>query len=598
MLVKMICPRCGASLEIDDQQEIMTCKYCGYQQANLKERVEVTHIIDRSNDPNLYITYNTTDPNVQMVTRIVSTGQKNTYINGQSMSFHLPAGQHEIILKIGKKNYSRTIVIPDDNQPVRISAGFSGRANIGIDQPNYRTVGADGRTVSGSGPIEKKKQSVFGIIGFILSLTMYLSPLGLALGILDSVRAKNDPDHAHGLGKAAIIIGGIMSVLLIVTISSCGDSKNTGTTERATAAVTEKAAETTAQSRSEAENVSKAADEIRDEVKEDVESAADELSSAVDEIAALIGFGDDDETETEVTETEVTEEETEAAGNNKISIGEEFGNRTVKGAVISADLDYKGYNDVWTTVEEGFKAVYVRILMTNTSNSSNYVSVGDFECYVDNIATNAEIVSGGNDGYNANIAPGRSAILGALYVVPAEEKTIELEYNPIGEFSKRQIIVVQDGSETGTQIISDQALEEARNTPRPDDVEIIGIGEEFGNKTIKGEVMEADIDYKGYNDLWTTIPEGYKAIYIKIKVTNISSDTNYVSVGDFSCYTDNIRMDAELVSGGNEDYNANIDPERSAILGAMYVIPEGTKSIELEYDPLGELAKRVIIKIQ
>lgn len=56
--------------------------------------------------------------------------------------------------------------------------------------------------------------------------------------------------------------------------------------------------------------------------------------------------------------------------------------------------------------------------------------------------------------------------------------------------------------------------------------------------------------------------------------------------------------DAELVAGDNDDYNANIDPDRAAILGAMYIIPKDAESIELEYSPIGETAKRVIIKIQ
>ncbi|MBR6405746.1 MAG: DUF4190 domain-containing protein [Lachnospiraceae bacterium] len=230
MLVKMICPRCGASLEIDDQQEIMGCKYCGYQQANLKERVEITHIIDRSNDPNLYISYNTTDPNVQMVTRIVSTGQKNTYINGQSMSFHLPTGQHEIVLKIGKKNYNRTIVIPENNQPVRISASFSGRANIGIDQPNYQAVDQNGKTitvkVSSGSDSGKKKNSGLGITAFILSLTMFLSPVAIALGFLDIFlsKKKESDEYKHGLAIAAMIIGVIMTFALIAScVSSCND---------------------------------------------------------------------------------------------------------------------------------------------------------------------------------------------------------------------------------------------------------------------------------------------------------------------------------------------------------------------------------------
>ena len=128
-------------------------------------------------------------------------------------------------------------------------------------------------------------------------------------------------------------------------------------------------------------------------------------------------------------------------------------------------------------------------------------------------------------------------------------------------------------------------------------VKTVGINEEFGNKTITGKVTDVDLDYKNYNDIWTTVPEDKKCVYIKIKVTNISNDTNYVSVGDFNCYVDDIAVNPELVSGGEEPYNANIDSGRSAILGALYVVPKNASSIELEYNPIGEYSERVIIKI-
>ncbi len=284
--------------------------------------------------------------------------------------------------------------------------------------------------------------------------------------------------------------------------------------------------------------------------------------------------------------------------NIKVGMGEEFGNDTIKGAVVYADLDYKGYNDILTTVEKGYKAIYVKILVTNISKESNYVSVGDYKCYADNIATNAEILSGGDESYNENISPGRSAILGAMYKVPENTKSIELEYKPIGESSNRQIIVIQDESTTETKISIMDPVEKVKNSSFVTKENIINKGEEFGNKTITGVVESINLDYTDYNKYWTTIPEGYKAIYITIKVTNISNKTNYVSVGDYTCYVDNIAVNAEVISGGNEDYNENIDPGRSAILGAMYIIPADSKSIELEYTPLGESADSPIIKIQ
>ncbi|MBR1649540.1 MAG: DUF4352 domain-containing protein [Lachnospiraceae bacterium] len=283
-------------------------------------------------------------------------------------------------------------------------------------------------------------------------------------------------------------------------------------------------------------------------------------------------------------------------GPSKIGIGEEFGNKTISGMVIYADLDFKDYNDVWTQIPEGKKAVYIKIKVSNISQKSNYVSVGDFDCYVDDISTKAELVSGTSDDYNANIEAGRSAVLGALYIVPSNATNIELEYKPLGESAQRQIIVICDENTTGN-ILSVDGSEISSNSGVSDDVEIVGIGDEFGNSTITGVVQDVNFNFTGYNDVWTQIPEGKKAIYITIKVTNTSDKSNYVSVGDFGCYVDDISTTAELVSGTDDDYNANIEAGRSAILGAMYIIPEDAKSIELEYSPIGESSKRVIIKI-
>ncbi len=225
MLVKMQCPHCGANMDVNDELDMVVCTYCGSKIANLKQKVEVTqnvnvsgvvkHVMDRSNDPNLIISYATTNPSVVMVVRIVQTGQKNTYLNGQTQTYHLQAGMYQIVLKIGKKNYERTIVIPADNSPVRINAAFIGRrAEITIDQPNVGYVQQQQvlRTNQNTG---KRKQSTLAIISFILSLTGFGAVFGIPLAIWDLIRAKKDKDHAHGLAIAGVIIGSVFGMVLI-----------------------------------------------------------------------------------------------------------------------------------------------------------------------------------------------------------------------------------------------------------------------------------------------------------------------------------------------------------------------------------------------
>ena len=136
------------------------------------------------------------------------------------------------------------------------------------------------------------------------------------------------------------------------------------------------------------------------------------------------------------------------------------------------------------------------------------------------------------------------------------------------------------------------------NEGKKNEPKTIGINEEFGNKTITAVVTEVNLDFKDYSDYMVKVPEDSKMIQIVIKMTNISDKTNYVSVGDFHCYVDNVSVDAEMFTNSRYGYNDNIEPGRAAMLGACYIVPKNAESIELEYSPIGEKAERTIIKIK
>lgn len=147
MLVKMICSQCGAPMEFDDSRNVVFCQYCGNKMVNLAQRVEVTqninmsgtvvHRFDNIGKPNLIINYSSKSMDVGMKIRIVSTNEKSFFVNGQSISYHLPFGEQKIVLKIGKINYNRQVYLPENNAPVTIYASWNGRAHITIDQPPY-----------------------------------------------------------------------------------------------------------------------------------------------------------------------------------------------------------------------------------------------------------------------------------------------------------------------------------------------------------------------------------------------------------------------------------------------------------------------------
>lgn len=216
-LVALKCPSCGAEMTVDDSQTSIFCQYCGTKIEIIPERIEVNQNVnirvDHSNEPNLIINYSSVHPKVLLVARIASTGQKAVYMNGQTASYHLPAGKQVIVLKIGKKNYKRVVYITPQNGPVIINCSYVGRAQIMIDQPPYEIGGVQ---VSGGGnaPVAQgPKMSGMAIAAFVLSLTVCGGPIGLILGIIDLIISKKD--RRHGLAVAAIVIGSLFTIGLI-----------------------------------------------------------------------------------------------------------------------------------------------------------------------------------------------------------------------------------------------------------------------------------------------------------------------------------------------------------------------------------------------
>lgn len=247
MLVNMKCSSCGATMQFDDTKESMDCPYCGSKVANLAEQVNITqnvnvsgtvvHVQDRSNEPNLYISYNTNNQGVGLVFRIVSNGVKGALVNGQTVSYHLNQGPHTIVLKIGKKNYNRNIVIPADNQPVRIYCAFNGRGQITVDQPN---VSAPQNAAAGSGSVSAPQmqapksaglpKSPLSILAFILSLTMYLSWAGAGLGAVDIFVLDKKKEKNHTFSYVAMGIGAFLTICLIISLAKGPKDKTAETT--------------------------------------------------------------------------------------------------------------------------------------------------------------------------------------------------------------------------------------------------------------------------------------------------------------------------------------------------------------------------------
>ena len=142
MLIKLVCPNCGAPMDVDDSKSVIFCSNCGTKMLNQQEVVQIQqHVVvehKTEKDPHtLIVNYTASDMNVKLVVLVRAIKRKDVLISGQQMKYILAPGQYVIVLKIGKINYNRSIVVPKDGTPVEIHASWAGRANISIDQPLY-----------------------------------------------------------------------------------------------------------------------------------------------------------------------------------------------------------------------------------------------------------------------------------------------------------------------------------------------------------------------------------------------------------------------------------------------------------------------------
>lgn len=141
MIIHLKCPACGNVFDYDDTVAKMFCPHCGQKVAYVGHKNPVAPAPMPAASPampnasgNLIINYTSSHPNVLLVTRIPVTGQKDICTGGRSLSYQLPIGSHKIVLKIGKINYNRLIVINSLRDVVVVNCGYAGRAFINIEE--------------------------------------------------------------------------------------------------------------------------------------------------------------------------------------------------------------------------------------------------------------------------------------------------------------------------------------------------------------------------------------------------------------------------------------------------------------------------------
>ena len=206
MLVEAKCPNCGAVMQVDDTLDSLTCPYCGTQIVNLSERV----IHDYEGKPNLYVEFADGYLGSSAVVTIDGGNNSFTAIRGKATSVTLEKGVHLAKIRFGKKSYLRTFVIRKDNAPVKfILSDDNSQNHIYIEQPALSEEEQEAKDQR----LEQEKQSRLGIIAFVFSCTMFLSFIGVILGIIDL--QKREPVRKHTFAKIAIIVGGVLTLAMI-----------------------------------------------------------------------------------------------------------------------------------------------------------------------------------------------------------------------------------------------------------------------------------------------------------------------------------------------------------------------------------------------
>lgn len=137
MLAKVICRKCGKTIYFEQLSDALFCNYCGSRINDVLKNAVIAgdSAPTDTNAPNLIIGYNSIDPKINMMTHVHGTNHRNTYTNGSVITMHLEPGRYIVEFKFSfYKYYKREIIIPATGA-VHISAGFSGRTFINIDQP-------------------------------------------------------------------------------------------------------------------------------------------------------------------------------------------------------------------------------------------------------------------------------------------------------------------------------------------------------------------------------------------------------------------------------------------------------------------------------
>lgn len=102
--------------------------------------------------------------------------------------------------------------------------------------------------------------------------------------------------------------------------------------------------------------------------------------------------------------------------------------------------NYTEYSQ-YSAPKDGYKIIYIDVSAKNIGESDAYISYYDFNCYADDVATDAYYLT--DDGISATLSAGRQTTGRAYFEVPVDAESIEIEYETDFWSDKKAVFVVK-----------------------------------------------------------------------------------------------------------------------------------------------------------
>lgn len=221
MSLTIKCSSCGFEQTYEDGSDVNFCPSCG-----AKISVDGTVFIPSSEVNNLLFSFVSVNPGHRMLYQI-DGGTVYALGSGGRISFRVTPGVHTVFISVGRRRYGRTVYVPIDNTALSVDTVYSGRVtHINIIQLGYGVAGSRSGTgkdenIIGAGinyaePEKAKPVSPLAVISFILSFTVFLSPVAFLGAIIDLIVFSRK--KRTGLSIAALIISTFLTLYLFAVI--------------------------------------------------------------------------------------------------------------------------------------------------------------------------------------------------------------------------------------------------------------------------------------------------------------------------------------------------------------------------------------------